>query len=187
MVKHVKQKHVPPATHRASRIVAIGTGIALLAAAAIGVAVFAGRSDNEPQRLAVPPSGSDGAVLPIVDVYKSATCGCCSKWVDHLRDAGFSARTTDTEDLASLKATHGVPRQVHSCHTALVDGYVIEGHVPAADIGRLLSERPDVAGLAVGGMPVGSPGMEMPGATPQPYNVMAFDQEGRTTVFQTHR
>jgi hypothetical protein len=85
-----------------------------------------------------------------------------------------------------LKAKHGVPRQAQSCHTALVSGYVIEGHVPAADVQRLLKERPAIAGLALPGMPVGSPGMEVPGVKAQPYEVLAFDKMGRTSVFATH-
>jgi hypothetical protein len=98
----------------------------------------------------------------------------------------LTVRTIDTEKLDELKARHRVPSQVRSCHTALVSGYVIEGHVPAADVQRLLKERPPIAGLALPGMPVGSPGMEVPGVTAQPYNVLAFDKDGRTRVFATH-
>jgi hypothetical protein len=124
---------------------------------------------------------------PAIDVYKDATCGCCNKWVEHLRASGFVVRVTNTRDLASFKASHGVPRQVQSCHTAIVEGYVIEGHVPASDVHRLLKERPPIAGLAVGGMPVGSPGMEMPGAKAEPYDVMAFERSGATRVFASHK
>jgi hypothetical protein len=90
------------------------------------------------------------------------------------------------EDITKLKASHGVPRQVQSCHTALVDGYVIEGHVPAADVQRLLKERPAVAGIAVPGMPIGSPGMEVEGRKPDPYDVVTFDKQGQTKVFASH-
>jgi hypothetical protein len=121
-----------------------------------------------------------------VTVYKTPTCGCCAQWVEHLRASGFAVQTTDLADLGKLKASHRVPPQVQSCHTALVDGYVIEGHVPAADVWRLLKERPGVAGLAVPGMPIGSPGMEVPGMKVQPYDVIAFDAEGRTKVFASH-
>jgi hypothetical protein len=103
-----------------------------------------------------------------------------------MREEGFEVRTTDTSDLADFKASHGVPRQVESCHTALVAGYVVEGHVPASDIQRLLRERPGIRGVAVPGMPIGSPGMEVPGTKAQPYDVIAFDKNGRTDVFASH-
>ncbi|MBI2833552.1 MAG: DUF411 domain-containing protein [Acidobacteria bacterium] len=123
---------------------------------------------------------------PTVEVYKSATCGCCSKWVEHLQTHGFTVRTTNREDLAELKASRHVPRRVQSCHTAVVNGYVLEGHVPAADVQRLLKERPAIVGLAVPGMPIGSPGMEMPGRKAQPFDVMGFDRDGQTRVFASH-
>jgi hypothetical protein len=103
-----------------------------------------------------------------------------------MREEGFEVRTTDTSDLADFKASHGVPRQVESCHTALVAGYVVEGHVPASDIKRLLRERPGIRGVAVPGMPIGSPGMEIPGSKAQAYDVIAFDETGRTDVFASH-
>lgn len=125
---------------------------------------------------------------PSVEVYKSPTCGCCSKWVDHLRQHGFAPRVTDLSDQAldQLKTKHGVPRTAQSCHTALVGGYVVEGHVPAAEIRRLLKERPAVAGIAVAGMPLGSPGMEVAAAQAQAYHVVAFDKQGKVRVFSTH-
>lgn len=123
---------------------------------------------------------------PTVEVYKSATCGCCRKWVEHLEANGFSVRTTNREDLADLKAKHGVPRRVQSCHMAIVNGYVVEGHVPAADVQRLLKERPAIVGLAVPGMPIGSPGMEVPGRKAQPFDVLTFDKDGQTQVFASH-
>ena len=122
-----------------------------------------------------------------VEVYKSPTCGCCSKWVDHLKAAGLTVRTTDTEAVDELKNKHGVPKQVRSCHTALVGGYVIEGHVPVADVQRLLKERPAIVGIGVPGMPIGSPGMEVAGMKPQPYDTLAFDKDGQTRVFASHR
>ena len=121
-----------------------------------------------------------------IDVYKSPTCGCCSKWVDHLRSHGFTVRVTDSEVVDELKTKHGVPRQARSCHTALVGGYVVEGHVPAADIQRLLKERPAITGIAVPGMPIGSPGMEVPGVKPQTFNVNAFVKDGSIRVFASH-
>lgn len=124
---------------------------------------------------------------PVMEVYKSPTCGCCSKWVEHVQQGGFTVKVTDLSDeaLDALKQKHGVPRTTQSCHTALVDGYVVEGHVPVAEIHRLLKEKPAVAGLAVAGMPIGSPGMEVPGQRPQTYNVLTFDRQGGIKVFST--
>lgn len=118
-------------------------------------------------------------------VYKSPTCGCCHKWVEHLQANGFSVKVQNQEDLSAIKQAHGLTRELASCHTATVEGYVIEGHVPAADIQRLLKERPPVAGLAVPGMPMGSPGMEGPRA--EPYDVVSFDKVGRVKVFASHK
>ncbi|HSW28550.1 MAG TPA: DUF411 domain-containing protein [Longimicrobiales bacterium] len=123
------------------------------------------------------------APLPTVLVYKTESCGCCNAWVDHLRAAGFTVDTRNVVDLMSVKRDAGVPASHASCHTALVDGYVVEGHVPADQIERLLAERPEVAGLAVPGMPVGSPGMEGPGA--KPYQVLAFGRQGESSVYAT--
>ena len=124
---------------------------------------------------------------PRVDVYKDPTCGCCSKWMEHLRAQGFETKTIDVADIEQIKKTHRVPGTARSCHTGVVGGYGIEGHVPAADIRRLLKQRPaGVIGLAVPGMPLGSPGMEVPGGRTQPYNVLAFDKAGHTTVFASH-
>jgi hypothetical protein len=106
--------------------------------------------------------------------------------VTHLQQAGFTTRVTETDDVAGIKAQRGVPARVQSCHTAVVDGYVIEGHVPAADVKRLLRERPAVLGLAVPGMPIGSPGMEVPGQRPQAYDVVAFDKQGQLKVYASH-
>jgi hypothetical protein len=121
-----------------------------------------------------------------VDVFKTPTCGCCSKWVDHMRAAGFTVRTTDLNDVSEVKARHGVPPQLESCHTATVGGYVVEGHMPASDVRRLLKERPKVVGIAVPGMPAGSPGMEVPGGRVQPYSVVSFDKAGKIQIFATH-
>ena len=103
--------------------------------------------------LAMGASARDAA--PTIQVYKTPTCGCCGKWIDHLRAAGFTVESTDLRDLTALKALNGVPQGLASCHTAMIGGYVVEGHVPASDIERLLKERPKVAGLAVPGMPLG--------------------------------
>jgi len=120
---------------------------------------------------------------PAIAVYKSPTCGCCAKWVEHLRAAGFIVAVHDTGDVQAVKTRHGVPAALASCHTAVAAGYVFEGHVPADLIERFLQEAPAAAGLAVPGMPVGSPGME--GPSPRRYEVVAFDLRGRTSVYAT--
>ncbi len=132
--------------------------------------------------------GQQPATSETVQVYKTATCGCCSVWVEHLRSNGFTvvAHDVSQEELTTIASEAGVSSGLGSCHTAKVGGYAIEGHVPASDIQRLLSERPDVAGIAVPGMPVGSPGMEM-GDRRDPYNVVAFTKDGRRSVFAQYR
>ena len=132
--------------------------------------------------LAACSSGS-GEEKPTVMVYKSPTCGCCGAWADHLRANGFRVQEQNVSDIMAVKAKYGVPPELTSCHTAIVDGYVVEGHVPANEVQRLLTERPKIKGIAVPGMPVGSPGMEVPGRSPEPFNVVAFDAEGNTSVF----
>jgi hypothetical protein len=133
--------------------------------------------------LAPAPAPAEG---PTVAVYKTPTCGCCTKWIEHLQAAGFEVEATELESLTMVKASNGVPRPLTSCHTALVEGYVIEGHVPAEDIRRLLAERPAVSGLAVPGMPLGSPGMEHPDATRhEDYEVLSFGPDG-VAVFTQH-
>ena len=119
--------------------------------------------------------------LPVVTMYKSPTCGCCAKWAEHLEAHGFEVTAIDLPDVTPLKQRYGVPRDLASCHTAVVGGYVMEGHVPAEDVKRLLAEKPDVVGLAVPGMPIGSPGME--GPNPKPYDVVAFTRGGERGVF----
>lgn len=120
-----------------------------------------------------------------VTVFKDPNCGCCALWVEHLRKHAFAVTVRDTSDLAGIKRTGRVPQALQSCHTAFVDGYVIEGHVPATDVQRLLAEKPKVAGIAVPGMPIGSPGMEM-GARKDRYDVVAFTRDGMTSVFARH-
>jgi hypothetical protein len=121
-----------------------------------------------------------------ITVYKSSTCGCCTKWVDHIRANGFAPTVHDEEEMDRLKDKLGVPQGVRSCHTAQVDGYLIEGHVPASDITRLLAERPKTAGLAVPGMPPLTPGMAPPGVEPRDYEVVAFQGDGTTRTFARH-
>jgi len=132
---------------------------------------------------ATTPASTPAVAAPTITVYKSATCGCCAFWVRHLQESGFVVNVIDTEALGAIKAEHGVGDHLASCHTGLIDGYVVEGHVPAADITSMLESRPDIVGLAVPGMIVGTPGMEIAGQPAQPYQVLAFDREGRTTVY----
>ncbi|MBB4285405.1 DUF411 domain-containing protein [Roseospira goensis] len=123
---------------------------------------------------------------PAVTVFKSPTCGCCTAWGDHLRANGFTVIEKDTDDLMGIKTLAGVPNTLSSCHTASVDGYVIEGHVPAADITRLLDERPEAAGLAVPGMPPASPGMDVPEYAGAPFKTLLFAGDGSTSVYAQH-
>jgi hypothetical protein len=132
------------------------------------------------------PSSHGGVASAIkVTVFKDPNCGCCQQWVEHLRKHSFEVAVRDTSDVSGAKRTARVPEQLYSCHTAFVGGYVVEGHVPAADIQRLLKEKPRIAGIAVGGMPAGSPGMEM-GSRKDPYDVVAFDRDGTTRLFARH-
>ena len=116
-----------------------------------------------------------------VVVYKSPTCGCCKNWISHLQENGFTVEVHNRRNMNPIKTELGVPRHLQSCHTATVGGYVLEGHVPADDIARLLKEKPAIKGLAVPGMPMGSPGME--GPRKDAYDVVTFRENGRTTVF----
>jgi hypothetical protein len=119
-----------------------------------------------------------------ITVYKDPGCGCCKSWIEHLIKHGYRVDVKDTPDMTEIERTLGVPTALTACHTAIVNGYLIEGHVPAADIDRLLAQKPRVAGLAVPGMPAGSPGME--GAGTERYQVLTFDKSGKTTVFASH-
>jgi hypothetical protein len=122
---------------------------------------------------------------PEMHVFKSPSCGCCGVWVDHMREAGFSVKITDMDDVSPAKKHFGVADDLQACHTAVVDGYVVEGHVPAADVKRLLAERPKATGISVPGMPIGSPGMEY-GDRREPYDVVLFDRNGAHSVFSRH-
>lgn len=130
-------------------------------------------------------SGALAHAVDTIEVWKDPGCGCCTKWVDHLKAAGFQVRAHDVNDMNAARAKNGVPQALGACHTARVGGYAIEGHVPATEIRRLLKERPAAAGLAVPGMPLGSPGMESDRT--QPYDVLLFNAEGRTRVYRHYR
>ncbi len=114
-------------------------------------------------------------------VYKTPTCGCCAKWVDHMKAAGYDVEVHDVDDLSAIKHAKHVPVGARSCHTAVVGGYTIEGHVPASYVDKLLAEKPEITGVAVPGMPMGSPGME--GAYRDSYDILAFNEAGRTAVY----
>ncbi|MGV6482797.1 DUF411 domain-containing protein [Stenotrophomonas indicatrix] len=150
---------------------ATATGSA--AAAASAVAVTAGAT--------IDPE------LPLAIVHKTASCGCCGVWADHLKAAGFPVEIRDTDDMHPVKQRLGVPAGKASCHTAEIGGYVVEGHIPASDIKRLLKERPTARGLVLPGMPAGSPGMEMPDGYVQPYTVELVLADGSTQPFAQHR
>jgi hypothetical protein len=123
--------------------------------------------------------------LPEVIVYKDPQCGCCSNWVTHMRDNRFAVTAVDVDNIASYKQKYGVPSHLSSCHTAVSSGYFIEGHVPAADVIKLLADRPDILGLSVPGMPVGAPGMEM-GNRMDNYEVVAVRKDGSVYTYSTY-
>ena len=123
---------------------------------------------------------------PIIHVWKRDSCGCCNKWIEHLQAHGFQVKAQSVASLAEVKRKFNVTPALGSCHTGLVEGYVIEGHVPAGDIKRLLEDKPKVKGLAVPGMPLGSPGMEQADGTKEAYEVLSFDEAGKTEVFARH-
>jgi hypothetical protein len=126
-------------------------------------------------------SAARAEAFPRIVVSKDPTCGCCTGWVEHLRKEGFTAEVIETPEINRIKVRLGVPQDLASCHTAEIGGYVIEGHVPADTIKRLLTAKPEGRGLAVPGMPMGSPGMEMEGMAPDAYEVVLFGPSGRTT------
>lgn len=130
------------------------------------------------------PLAAAAAAAPELTVYKDSGCGCCRKWVDYMRASGFGVTAHDVPDIDTVKRQLGVPEALGSCHTALVAGYVVEGHVPVDVVRRLLKERPKLAGIAVPGMPAGSPGMEV-GDRRDRYDVIAFARDGGTTVYET--
>jgi hypothetical protein len=123
-------------------------------------------------------------IPPVIDVYKSATCGCCTQWVAHLQANGFQVRARNVPNTAAYRTQFGVPSSLGSCHTATIGGYAIEGHVPASDIRRLLVEKPKAKGLAVPEMPMGSPGME--GADAEAFDVLLFQTDGSRTVYRRY-
>ena len=141
----------------------------------------AGAAGEATMTVAASPTRAVADALPRALVYKTPSCGCCNLWVDHMREAGFEVDARNLNDIIPIKIDAGVPPRMSSCHTTLIDGYVVEGHIPAEHVKRLLEERPDVVGIAVPGMPIGSPGMEGIGA--RPYQVLSWDREGNVEVY----
>ena len=176
-----------------------GATLALAGILTMGLAACGGSADAETADAAPPlvetadyaeaaAATAYGSSETLV-VYKSATCGCCGKWVDHMETAGFDVEVHEMsqEELSAVKKDKGITSDLLSCHTAEIAGYVVEGHVPADDLKRLLKQSPDdVKGIAVPGMPVGSPGMEMEGKPADEYDVVTFDDAGETKVFASH-
>ena len=163
--------------------------VSLLTVALAGSLALAQSASSRPAS----PASSQGKAAPAktaqgaqaITVYKTATCGCCTKWIDHLKAAGFNPTVNLVETTNQSPLSKRVPEAVRSCHNATLEGYVVEGHVPADVIKKLLRERPRVEGIGVGGMPAGSPGMES--SHPEPYDVMAFDSAGKLSVFASIR
>ena len=158
----------------------------------IGLAALTGAAvagcGRAAENAAVPNEGARTAARPgavSMTVYRDPSCGCCEAWAAIARDAGHPIKVIDHPDMPAIKAQYGVPDQLLSCHTTIVGGYAIEGHVPVEDVRRLLKEKPtSIRGIAVAGMPLGSPGMEVPDGTKQPFRVIAFDKGGGTSVFR---
>jgi hypothetical protein len=132
--------------------------------------------------LAVNAAANTAAKSTVIDVYKTASCGCCEGWVQHLRDAGFTVKAHNVDDTSVYRAKYGIPEELGSCHTGVVKGYGIEGHVPATEIKRLLAEKPKARGLTVPGMPVGSPGME--GSRKDAFDVLLVKGDGSNLVYK---
>ena len=140
-----------------------------------------------PQVLARDSVASTDTALPLMTVYKSPTCGCCKLWVEHMEKSGFKVSVVETEDLNPIKLELGVPAGLGSCHTAKVGNYFVEGHVPASDVKRLLKQKPDALGISVPGMPMGSPGMEVPSGETQAYTVTQVNKDGSLSIFSSHQ
>ena len=158
-------------------------GVAALVVAGAAAGALYGAQGKPAAKGQGKPAPKAAAAAPVMTVYKTPTCGCCKSWVEHVQAHGYRVAVRDTADVGPVKAMLGVPRQLGSCHTAVIGGYVVEGHVPAELIDKLLRERPRIAGIAVPGMPVGSPGMEVPGRTPDHYDVLSFDRAGKVAVY----
>ncbi|MGB3790636.1 MAG: DUF411 domain-containing protein [Phormidesmis sp.] len=134
---------------------------------------------------AVTATNAQAVLASEITVFRSPTCGCCGKWIEHAEASGFQVKDEVTEDMSAIKQQYGVPENLIACHTTVVGDYVAEGHVPIEDVQQLLSQKPDIAGIAVPGMPIGSPGMES-GDYTEPYTVFSFTESGETAAFAEH-
>lgn len=167
--------------------------IPTLGASALAVALLAGcdaangeSPDTSGAQTALAAASQAGQELPVVKMYKNPSCACCADWADHMEESGFLVDVEETGfNLMQVKAEHGVSPNLSSCHTALVGDYVLEGHVPADVVLQLVTEQPDIRGLAVPGMPAGVPGMPDPGPNRAPYEVLAIQHDGSTEVYAT--
>jgi hypothetical protein len=168
--------------HAATAVLVLGAVVSL-GACAKQAPVPEGAAEVTTEAAPVPAAEQ---VLPLVVVHKSPSCGCCGLWVDHMRQAGFQVEVRDEDNVNPVKERVGVPYGKGSCHTAEVAGYFIEGHVPATDVKRMLIEKPDARGLVLPGMPMGSPGMEMPDGHAEPYTVELVRRDGTTAAFTAH-
>jgi len=169
------------------------TEVAALAAAPVALLASPKRMGASPEWRGVPSGAPDqarqtapaAAAGTAISVYKDPDCGCCEAWVTHMKANGFRVTVTNTRDTNKIKREHSVAEPLWSCHTALAGSYVIEGHVPAADVKKLLAQRPpNTVGLTIPGMPQSAPGMDIKPF--EPYKVLAFDAKGKTTVFAAH-
>lgn len=151
----------------------------------LSVTTTACTQDTPITQSTTPATTTIAAALPEMTVYKSAACGCCKDWVSYVEKAGYSVKAIDHDNVDSIKAAHGLTKPaLKSCHTAIIDGYVIEGHVPLSDIERMLAERPDIVGLTAPGMPMMSPGMGS--ETPKDYDVLAFDKNSQSRIYSSY-
>ena len=170
-----------------SRRAFVGAAIAAGGLAAVGCGASKREAANDAEASETANREAPGIIQPqlaAMTVYRDPSCGCCEAWAKLARAAGYSVTVIDHSDMPAIKRQHGVPEDLASCHTAIVAGYAIEGHVPFADVDRLLKKQPDgVRGIAVPGMPRGSPGMEMPDGVQDKFEVMAFDAAGKATLF----
>ncbi|WP_428853040.1 DUF411 domain-containing protein [Imbroritus primus] len=137
--------------------------------------------------VAIPAFAQKAASLPVIDVYKSPSCGCCGAWIEHLQKNGFTVRAHNVDDTSTMRQKLRMPEKFGSCHTAKVGNYVLEGHVPASEVKRLLAERPAALGLAVPAMPVGSPGMEVASGRVDPYDVLLVQADGKSSVYRSYK
>jgi len=161
-----------------SRLLALGL-------VSIGIVLTGCSAAQPPQAQSVEAVADQVAMNSALTVFRSPTCGCCHQWIEHMEAAGFTVKDNVTENMTAIKKQYGVPANLASCHTTIVDDYVVEGHIPAEDVQRLLAEKPDIAGIAVPGMPIGSPGMES-GDYVEPYTVFSFTESGETAAFAEH-